>query len=127
MKRVTGLGGIFFKARDAKKLRDWYAKHLGLPVESWGGFQFHWRQDEAPDRRGSTVWTIFKDEPTHFAPSEKPFMINYRVEDLDAVLDALRSEGVTVDPKIDESDYGRFGWVMDPEGNRIELWQPPPD
>jgi len=125
MKRVTGLGGIFFKARDAEKLRDWYAKHLGLPVEPWGGFQFHWRQDEAPDRRGHTVWSVFKGDSSYFAPSEKPFMINYRVENLDAVLEALRSEGVAVDPKVDESEYGRFGWVMDPEGNRIELWEPP--
>ena len=125
MKRATGIGGIFFKAENAEKLRAWYAAHLGLPVESWGGFQFHWRQDDAPERRGHTVWSIFKGGTRYFDPSEKPFMINYRVEDLDAVLEALRSEGVAVDPKIEESEYGRFGWAMDPEGNRIELWEPP--
>jgi predicted enzyme related to lactoylglutathione lyase len=124
MKRATGIGGIFFKAENAEKLR-WYAAHPGLPVESWGGFQFHWRQDDAPERRGYTTWSIFKGDTRYFDPSEKPFMINYRVEDLDAVLEALRSEGVAVDPKIEESEYGRFGWAMDPEGNRIELWEPP--
>jgi predicted enzyme related to lactoylglutathione lyase len=125
MKRATGIGGIFFKAENPEKLGAWYATHLGLPVESWGGFQFHWRQDDAPERRGHTVWSIFKGDTRYFDPSEKPFMINYRVEDLDAVLEALRSEGVAVDPKIEESEYGRFGWAMDPEGNRIELWEPP--
>ena len=111
----------------AEKLRDWYARHLGLAVESWGGSQFHWRQDADPQRRGYTVWSVFQGDSTDFDPSDKPFMINDRVEDLDAVLTALRSEGITVDPKIEESEYGRFGWVMDPEGNRIELWEPPRD
>jgi predicted enzyme related to lactoylglutathione lyase len=96
-------------------------------VESWGGFQFHWREDEDPGRRGLTVWSVFKEDTRYFDPSEKPFLINYRVEDLDAVLAALKAEGVTVDEKIEESEYGRFGWAMDPEGNRIELWQPPPE
>ena len=125
MKRVTGIGGIFFKAQNPEKLRSWYETHLGMPVESWGGLQFHWRQDEDRERRGSTVWTVFGANTHHFDPSEKPFMINYRVEDLDEVLAALKSEGVTVDDKIEESEYGRFGWVMDPEGNKVELWQPP--
>jgi predicted enzyme related to lactoylglutathione lyase len=125
MKRVTGIGGIFFKAREPEKLGAWYKEHLGLDVESWGGTQFHWRRDDAPDVRGSTVWTIFKGDTRYFAPSEKPFMINYRVDDLDGVVAALKSEGVTVDEKIEESEYGRFGWAMDPEGNRIELWEPP--
>jgi predicted enzyme related to lactoylglutathione lyase len=125
MKRVTGIGGIFFKAKDTKKLQDWYAKHLGLPVESWGGVQFPWREDGDPKRRGYTVWSIFKEDTHYFDPSEKPFLINYRVEDLDAVCAALKAEGVTVDEKIEESEYGRFGWAMDPEGNRIELWEPP--
>jgi catechol 2,3-dioxygenase-like lactoylglutathione lyase family enzyme len=125
MKRVTGIGGIFFKAQNPEKLRSWYETHLGMPVESWGGLQFHWRQDEDRERRGYTVWTVFGADTRYFDPSEKPFMINYRVEDLDEVLAALKSEGVTVDDKIEESEYGRFGWVMDPEGNRIELWEPP--
>jgi predicted enzyme related to lactoylglutathione lyase len=125
MKRVTGIGGIFFKAQNADVLRAWYAKHLGMPVESWGGLQFHWRRDEDPRSRGYTVWSVFDADTRYFDPSEKPFMINYRVDDLDAVLAALRSEGVTVEEKIEESEYGRFGWAMDPEGNRIELWEPP--
>ena len=125
MKRVTGIGGIFFKAENPERLRSWYETHLGMPVESWGGLQFHWRQDDDPQRRGSTVWTVFGADTRSFDPSKKPFMINYRVEDLDEVLAALKSEGVTVDEKIDESEYGRFGWAMDPEGNRIELWEPP--
>jgi len=125
MKRVTGIGGIFFKSENPEKLRSWYETHLGMPVESWGGLQFHWRRDDDPERRGSTVWTVFGADTRSFDPSKKPFMINYRVEDLDEVLAALKSEGVTVDEKIDESEYGRFGWAMDPEGNRIELWEPP--
>jgi len=125
MKHVTGIGGIFFKAQNADVLRAWYAKHLGMPVESWGGLQFHWRRDEDPRSRGYTVWSVFDADTRYFDPSEKPFMINYRVDDLDAVLAALRSEGVTVEEKIEESEYGRFGWAMDPEGNRIELWEPP--
>ncbi|HKD11377.1 MAG TPA: VOC family protein [Thermoanaerobaculia bacterium] len=125
MKRVTGIGGIFFKAQEPEKLGAWYKEHLGLDVEPWGGTQFPWRRDDAPDVRGSTVWTIFKGDTRYFHPSEKPFMINYRVDDLDAVLAALKTEGVTVDEKVEESEYGRFGWTMDPEGNRIELWEPP--
>ncbi len=127
MKRVTGIGGIFFKAENADKLRAWYSQYLGIPVESWGGAQFHWRQAEDPGAPGSTAWTVFKGDTRYFAPSEKPFMINYRVENLRELLAALKAEGVTVDEKIDESEYGRFGWVMDPEGNRIELWEPPPE
>ena len=125
MKRVTGIGGIFFKAREPDTLRSWYKEHLGLPVESWGGTQFHWRRDDAPDVRGSTVWTLFKGDTHYFDPSDKPFMINYRVENLAAVVAALKSEGVAVDDKIEETEYGRFAWLMDPEGNRVELWEPP--
>jgi predicted enzyme related to lactoylglutathione lyase len=127
MKRVTGIGGIFFKPQNPEKLRSWYETHLAMPVESWGGLQFHWRGDEDPQSRGYTVWTVFQSDTRYFDPSEKPFMINYRVENLDEVLAALRSEGVTVDEKIEESEYGRFGWAMDPEGNRLELWEPPED
>ena len=125
MKRVTGIGGIFFKAQNPDKLRSWYETHLGMPIESWGGMQFHWRRDEDPQSRGYTVWTLFKADSRYFDPSEKPFMINYRVENLAEVLAALKSEGVTGDEKIEDSEYGRFAWVMDPEGNRIELWEPP--
>lgn len=122
MKRVVGIGGIFFKAKDPEALRAWYQRHLGIDVQAWGGTAFPW------DRPGGvTVWSILPDTSEYFAPSAAPFMVNYVVEDLHAVLDALRAEGCAVDAKVDESDYGKFGWVMDPEGNRVELWQPPED
>jgi catechol 2,3-dioxygenase-like lactoylglutathione lyase family enzyme len=127
MKRVTGIGGIFFKSKDPKGLGAWYREHLG--VESMGDGmvfgQFPWRDAEDPSKEGETVWAIHKHDTKYFAPSEAPFMINYRVDDLDAVLAALRAEGCKVDDKIEDSEYGKFGWVMDPDGNRIELWQPP--
>lgn len=124
MKRVTGIGGVFFKARDAGSLRQWYQKHLGIDVQDWGGTALRWQDDPNP-QNGVTVWTIFDGASKYFEPSSAPFMINYRVENLYAVLEALRSEGCSVDEKTDESEFGKFGWVMDPEGNRIELWEPP--
>ena len=123
MKRVTGLGGLFFKARDPKALADWYARHLGLKVEDWGGVVFRWADDSAT---GTTIWSPFKDDTGYFAPSAAPFMVNFRVADLQALLAALKAEGCEVVDKIDESEYGKFGWVMDPEGNKVELWEPPP-
>jgi len=125
MKRVTGIGGIFFKARDPAMLRDWYRRHLGIDVQDWGGTAFRWNNPEAPEPDAVTVWTIFEQSSSYFAPSNAAFMVNYRVDDLHALLAALRAEGCEVDEKVDESEYGKFGWVMDPEGNRIELWQPP--
>jgi len=122
MARVTGLGGIFFKARDPQALLAWYAQHLGLKVEEFGGVMF--ADDDT--QGGCTLWSPFKDDTKYFEPSTKPFMINFRVDDLAALLDALRGAGVQVDAKVDESEFGRFGWIMDPEGNRVELWQPPP-
>lgn len=123
MRRVTGIGGVFFKAKDPKALSDWYRDHLGMNVEAWGGVAFRWKDDNRGE--GSTIWSPFKDDTSYFAPSQASFMINYRVEDLHAVLAKLREEGCAVDDKVDESEYGKFGWVMDPEGNRLELWQPP--
>ena len=125
MKRVTGIGGVFFKARDPRALGAWYAKHLGIPVEEWGGAAFRWGSPESPATAVTTVWGPFKEDTEYFAPSKSAFMINYRVEDLHALLAVLRSEGCQVDDKVEESEYGKFGWVMDPEGNKIELWQPP--
>ncbi|RVT47440.1 VOC family protein [Rubrivivax albus] len=125
MKRVTGIGGIFFKAKDPKALAEWYRKHLGLEVEEWGGVAFRWRTEENPTGTGSTVWSPFKEDTTYFAPSSASFMVNYRVQDLHAVLAVLRAEGCAVDDKVEESEYGKFGWVLDPEGNKLELWQPP--
>jgi predicted enzyme related to lactoylglutathione lyase len=118
--RVTGIGGVFFKAKDPEALRAWYRKHLEIDVQDWGGAALPWR-----DTDGMTVWTIFPDTTKYFEPSTSPFMVNYRVADLDAVLTALREEGCNVDEKSETSEFGKFGWVMDPEGNRIELWEPP--
>lgn len=125
MKRVTGIGGIFFKAKDPKALGAWYKKHLGFDVQEWGGAAFSWASPENPTGTGTTIWTPFDANTSYFKPSESSFMINYRVDNLDALLEALRNEGVTVDEKVEESEYGKFGWIMDPEGNRIELWQAP--
>ena len=125
MKRVTGIGGIFFKSRDPKALGAWYKKHLGIDVADWGGAAFAWKGSDNPEGVGTTVWSTFAADSNSFAPSSAAFMINYRVADLHALLTVLRSEGVQVEEKIDESDYGKFGWVIDPEGNKIELWQPP--
>jgi predicted enzyme related to lactoylglutathione lyase len=125
MKRVTGIGGIFFKARDPKALGEWYQRHLGIDVQVWGGAAFRWQGEHNPTGVGTTIWSPFAADTKYFAPSEAPFMINYRVEDLDAVLTALRAEGVEVLPHVQDSEYGRFAWVVDPEGNKLELWQPP--
>lgn len=125
MKRVTGIGGIFFKARDPEALRAWYRQHLGLDIQDWGGMAFQWHDPEKPEPDAVTVWTIFPADSKYFDPSPAPFMINYRVTDLMALLELLRSEGCNVDEKTDSSEFGKFGWVMDPEGNRIELWEPP--
>lgn len=121
MARVIGLGGIFFKARDPAALAAWYAKHLGLQVDDWGGVRF----DEDEDRPGYTLWSAFAADTDYFAPSTQPFMVNFRVDDLDALLQQLRAEGVEVDERTEQSEFGRFGWILDPEGTRIELWQPP--
>ncbi|MHB1311135.1 MAG: VOC family protein [Gemmatimonadaceae bacterium] len=125
MKRVTGMGGVFFKAKDPKALGAWYRTHLGMNVAEWGGVAFSWVTPENPSGTGTTMWSPFKEDTTYFAPSAQPFMLNFRVHDLRALVAALREEGCDVDDKVDESEYGTFGWVMDPEGNRIELWQPP--
>ncbi|HYE61140.1 MAG TPA: VOC family protein [Phycisphaerales bacterium] len=123
MKRVTGIGGVFFKARDRKALGEWYKKHLGIDVQPWGGAAFNWADDSGG--KGATIWCPHKAETDYFAPSQASFMINYRVEDLDALIAALRAEGCNVVGEPQDSEYGKFGWVMDPEGNKVELWQPP--
>jgi len=125
MKRVTGIGGIFFKGQNAEQLRSWYREHLGIEAEGDSGFAFEWREASSPEEIGQTVWSIFAGHTKYFDPSTAPFMINYRVADLAALLSELRKEGLEVDDKIDESEYGKFAWIMDPEGNRIELWEPP--
>ncbi|MGQ0384266.1 MAG: VOC family protein [Gammaproteobacteria bacterium] len=125
MKRVTGIGGIFFKARDPAALRAWYQKHLGIDLLPWGGAVFSWADEAGNPAVGTTVWSIGDAGSDDYAPSKAPFMINYRVKDLAALLAALRAEGCAVQDKTDDSEFGKFGWVMDPEGNKVELWQPP--
>lgn len=125
MQRVTGIGGFFFKADDPHQLMRWYHAHLGIEADTEGGYSFRWRERDDPDREGFTVWSAFPMGTTYFAPSTKPYMFNFRVADLDALLEQLRTEGVQVDDRIEEYDYGRFAWIMDPEGNRVELWEPP--
>ena len=126
MSRVVGIGGVFIKAKDPAALRAWYRNHLGMDIEDWGGMSFHWNRPDGPGEHGATIWSLFKSDSDYFAPSQARFMVNYIVRDLRAVLAALRSEGCDVDDKIEDSEYGKFGWVMDPEGNRGELWEPPP-
>ncbi len=123
MSRVTGVGGIFFKAKDPKTLRAWYKKHLGIDVQDWGGAAFRWVDASGHPTGGTTAW--FVGDGKNFAPSTASFMVNYRVSDLHGLLAALRAEGCEVLEKTDESEFGKFGWVMDPEGNKVELWQPP--
>jgi predicted enzyme related to lactoylglutathione lyase len=125
MKRVTGIGGIFFKAKDAPALQAWYKQHLGIDVQEWGGTAFNWTDAAGNPTKGTTVWSIGPADGESFAPSKSTFMVNYRVEDLAGLLKALREEGCDVLDKIDDLEYGKFGWVMDPEGNKVELWQPP--
>jgi predicted enzyme related to lactoylglutathione lyase len=126
MKRVTGLGGLFFKVNDPKAMYEWYEKHLGVQSEPGGaGAMFYWRDAAEPDKTGFTVWAIFPPDTQYFAPSSAPFMMNFSVENLDASLQALKEEGVAIDPKVEEYDYGKFAWITDPESNRVELWEPP--
>jgi predicted enzyme related to lactoylglutathione lyase len=125
MKRVTGIGGIFFHAKDPVALRAWYKEHLGIDVQPWGGTAFTWTDPAGNPMKGTTVWSIGASTGKQFAPSTSTFMINYRVENLASLLEALRREGCNVLEKTDDSEFGKFGWVMDPEGNKVELWQPP--
>lgn len=125
MKRVTGIGGIFFTARDPAALRAWYAEHLGIDVQDWGGTAFRWADDAGQPAPGTTVWSIGEASGALFAPGTAPFVVNYRVADLHALLQALRDEGCAVLDKTEDSEYGKFGWVIDPEGHKVELWQPP--
>ena len=124
MARVTGIGGVFLKCRgDHKALAAWYEKHLGMPLEPWGGAILRWPDDKADDR-GLTVWHLAASDSQWFSPSESAFMINYRVDDLEALLAQLRAAGVEVLKGPDSDDNGKFAWIMDPDGNKVELWQP---
>jgi predicted enzyme related to lactoylglutathione lyase len=120
--RVTGIGGVFWKAADPGALQDWYVERLGVPLDKTGVAVLGWRQaDGSP---ASTVVGPFPADTTYFAPSDAPFMLNFRVSDLDAMLAQLRADGCTVLDQIEEMEFGRFGWVVDPEGNKVELWEP---
>ncbi|MGJ8670073.1 MAG: VOC family protein [Oceanococcus sp.] len=121
MKRVTGVGGVFLKAQEPEKLREWYKTHLGIDVQDWGGAVLRWVDSGGVE--GSTTWSV--GDGSYFSPSNSSFMVNYRVENLRVLLEVLREEGCEVLDGLEESEYGVFGWVMDPEGNKVELWQPP--
>jgi len=122
-KRVTGIGGIFFKCKDPRKMREWYHTHLGLATNDYGAV-FEWYQGADSTRKGFTQWSPFKETTTYFAPSTKDFMINYRVDDLVGLVAELKKEGVTVTDSIETVDYGKFVHILDAEGNKIELWEP---
>jgi predicted enzyme related to lactoylglutathione lyase len=124
MKKVTGIGGIFFKSKDPKKMMEWYKTHLGLDTTAWGA-SFEWREQSDPNKTGSTQWSPFSETTKYFEPSTKDFMINYRVENLEALVEELKKEGVTLLDKIEASEYGKFIHITDEEGNKIELWEPP--
>lgn len=123
MKRVTGIGGIFFKCQDPEQVKQWYSTHLGLQTDQYGT-TFEWRLADDPAQKGYTQWSPFKDTTKYFEPSAKEFMVNFRVENLEWLVEQLRKEGVTILDEIETFDYGKFVHILDPEGNKIELWEP---
>ena len=123
-KRVTGLGGVFFKSKDPAKMREWYSRHLGVPhMRSYGG-TFEWRDFDDPEEKGHTAWGVMDKDSQYYNPSKATFMINYRVENLEELLKVLKEEGVEIVGEVESFDYGKFGWILDPDGNKIELWEP---
>jgi predicted enzyme related to lactoylglutathione lyase len=127
MQKVTGIGGVFIKSKDVKALAAWYDKHLGFSFGGNSYVNFKWVNEDNPAVPGNTVFSFFKKESTYFDPSASPFMINFRVKDLVALLETLKGEGVEVVGEMMEEEYGKFGWILDPEGNKIELWEPVDD
>lgn len=123
VKKVTGIGGIFFKCKDPKKMREWYATNLGLNTNAYGAV-FEWRQGADTSKKGFTQWSPFKETTKYFEPSTRDFMINYRVENIEALIDELKKNGVIITDKIETVEYGKFVHIMDIEGNKIELWEP---
>jgi len=121
--RILGIGGVFFKSANRDQMRDWYSKHLGL-ADKGGGMMLPWREHDDPQKEHMTVWSLFAASSNYFDPSHASFMVNYIVDDLDALLDRLKQEGVNIDAKRMNESYGRFAWIYDPDGNKIELWQP---
>ena len=122
MKKVTGIGGIFFKCKDPNKMKEWYKTHLGLNTNDYGA-TFEWREADDSTKKGSTAWSPFTETTKYFEPSAKEFMINYRVADLEALVEELKKEGVTIVDKVETYDYGKFVHILDMEGNKIELWE----
>ena len=124
MAKVTGIGGVFFKAQsDSKELASWYEKHLGFKLEAWGGAVLQWEEDKAEDK-GLTVWNVAKKESEWFSPSQSSFMINYRVDDMEAMIQQLKEAGVEIVKGPEAHENGKFAWIMDPDGNKVELWEP---
>lgn len=126
MKKVTGIGGIFFKTKDPQKTKDWYQKHLGLQTDEYGT-SFEWRDAEEPKKKGYTAWSPFEEKTNYFGESGQEFMINYRVENLEELVSQLELEGVKIVDKIESYEYGKFVHIEDPNGHRIELWEPVDD
>jgi predicted enzyme related to lactoylglutathione lyase len=126
MRRVTGIGGIFFKSDDPGRTLEWYRTHLGIASGDFGGFAFQWSEKDRPNETGYTVWSVFPDTTAYFSPSEQPYMINFRVADLVGLVAALREEGVEIVGEIEQYPNGKFAWILDPEGRKIELWEPVP-
>lgn len=123
MKKVTGIGGVFFKAKNPEQLNEWYQKNLGLNTTPYGA-TFEWYQEPNSEKKALTIWTPFKESSTYFEPSTKDFMINYRVDNLEALVEQLKENGITPIDDIQTYDYGKFVHILDPEGNNIELWEP---
>ena len=125
MKRVIGIGGLFFKAENPKTLAQWYKDRLGVPIdESFGGFAFRWDQQDQRPKKGYTIWSPFAHDTKYIEPSDKDYMFNFIVDDLESLMEVLLDEGVEQVDEIVDSEFGKFGWVMDPEQNKVELWEP---
>jgi predicted enzyme related to lactoylglutathione lyase len=124
MERVTGIGGVFIKAKNPKELAGWYQKHLGIAFGDNSYYTFKWDNQNDPGQPGNTVFSFFKKDSSYFNPSASPFMINFRVKDLVSLLNVLKQEAVPIEGEMNEGEYGKFCWIMDPEGNKIELWEP---
>jgi predicted enzyme related to lactoylglutathione lyase len=124
MAKITGIGGVFLRCKgDSAALAEWYRKHLGMPLESWGGAVLRWPDDKAEDQ-GLTVWNLASKDSKWFSPSESAFMINYRVDNLDELLSQLQADGVVPVSGPESHENGKFAWIMDPDGNKLELWEP---
>jgi predicted enzyme related to lactoylglutathione lyase len=123
VKKVTGIGGVFFKCKNPETIKEWYKQHLGLNTNQYGT-TFEWRKEDKPEEKGSTQWSPFSETTKYFEPSSKEFMINFRVDNLEQLVQELKKEGVTICDEIEVYEYGKFIHIIDPEGNKIELWEP---